>query len=161
MRAEITVSSEFVNGHIDLYLSSYDLDSWTAVLDTVESGQTASWLESGRSPRITISPAAISESECTEVSVHDVTASQIHVTVPIAAPSDWIERHRDLLDAVKRRFPSRRTRCRGGPEPAPTHYRPVGVFFTTFISFVPLLPIAIKVVWYGTNSGPWYCGTAR
>ncbi|WTB82314.1 DUF5959 family protein [Streptomyces cellulosae] len=105
LRAEITVSSEFVNGHIDLYLSSYDLDSWTAVLDTVESGQTASWLESGRSPRITISPAAISESECTEVSVHDVTASQIHVTVPIAAPSDWIERHRDLLDAVKRRFP--------------------------------------------------------
>ncbi|MFC8832479.1 DUF5959 family protein [Streptomyces griseoincarnatus] len=105
LRGEITVSSEFVNGHIDLYLNSYDLDSWTAVLNTVESGQTASWLESGRSPRITISPAAISESECTEVSVHDVTASQIHVTVPIAAPSDWIERHRDLLDAVKRRFP--------------------------------------------------------
>lgn len=105
LRGEITVSSEFVNGHIDLYLNSYDLDSWTAVLNTVESGQTASWLESGRSPRITISPAAISESECTEVSVTDVTASQIHVTVPIAAPSDWIERHRDLLDAVKRRFP--------------------------------------------------------
>lgn len=105
LHAEIAVSSEFVNGRIDLYLNSYDLDSWNAVLDAVESGHSASWLESGRSPRITVNPADVSESECTEVSVYDVTASQIHVTVPIAAPSDWIERHRALLASVRSRFP--------------------------------------------------------
>ncbi|MEU2992339.1 DUF5959 family protein [Streptomyces griseoincarnatus] len=105
LHAEITVSSGFVNGRANLCLNSYDLDSWTAVLDTVESGRAASWLESGRSPRITISPAAISDSGCTEVGVHDVTASQIHVIVPIAAPSDRIERHRALLAAVRSRSP--------------------------------------------------------
>ncbi|MER7485287.1 DUF5959 family protein [Streptomyces sp. NPDC126497] len=105
LHAEITVSSAFVNGRVDLHLHAHDLDSWAEVLDSVASGRTASWLESGRSPRITLTPADISESECTEVHVHDVTASQVHVTVPVAAPPDWIERHRALLSAVRSRFP--------------------------------------------------------
>ncbi|MFI1422779.1 DUF5959 family protein [Streptomyces sp. NPDC020731] len=105
LHAEISVSSDFVNGRVALSLHSHDLDSWAEVLDSVESGRAASWLESGRSPRIAITPAAISESACTEVSVYDVTASQIHVTVPVAAPPDWIGRHRALLAAVRSCLP--------------------------------------------------------
>ncbi|MGY1524137.1 DUF5959 family protein [Streptomyces sp. MN3] len=44
-------------------------------------------------------------SESTAVSVYDVTASQIYVIMPVAAPSDWIERHRALLVTVRNRLP--------------------------------------------------------
>ncbi|WP_408649008.1 DUF5959 family protein [Streptomyces poriticola] len=59
---------------------------------------------SAPSPRIAVTPAEISDSGCTGVSVQDVTASQVYVTVPVAAPADWIERHRALLTAVGSRF---------------------------------------------------------
>lgn len=105
LHAEIVVSSEFINGHIDLYLDSYDLESWSRALDSIESGRKATWLESGRSPRIIVTPPEISESECTEVSVFDVTGSQIIVTVPIAAPTGWIETHRSMLESIRGQFP--------------------------------------------------------
>lgn len=105
LHAEIVLSSEFINGHIDLYLNSYDLESWSRALDSIESGRKATWLESGRSPRIIVTPPEISESECMEVSVFDVTGSQIIVTVPIAAPPDWIETHRSMLESIRSQFP--------------------------------------------------------
>ncbi|MEV6792670.1 DUF5959 family protein [Streptomyces sp. NPDC051320] len=105
LHAEIAITSAFVNGKCELYLSSYDIDNWSQTLDLIESGHRATWLESGRSPRIIITPAEASESECTEVSVHDVTASHISVTVPIAAPVTWISDHREMLRNMRNRFP--------------------------------------------------------
>ncbi|MFC7814806.1 DUF5959 family protein [Streptomyces sp. NPDC057367] len=86
-------------------LISLSDDAWEEALKTVEADQGATWLESGRSPRVQVTPPAINESECVEVSVCDISASQVCVTVPVAAPDDWIERHRALLAAVRCRFP--------------------------------------------------------
>ncbi|MGV9340277.1 DUF5959 family protein [Streptomyces sp. NPDC003688] len=105
LRSEILVSSEFLNGRVELYINAHDLDSWSKVLEALAAGQSATWLESGRSPRVRIAPPEGSESGCTEISVHDVTGSQIHVTVPVAVEPDWIERHRQLLGEIRDRFP--------------------------------------------------------
>ncbi|WP_129307397.1 DUF5959 family protein [Streptomyces sp. L2] len=105
LRSEILISSEFVSGRVELYLNAYDLDGWSEALDTLASGREVSWLESGRSPRIMIAPPETTESGCAEVSVYDVTGSQISVTVPVAAEPDWIERHRQLLAEAGGRFP--------------------------------------------------------
>lgn len=105
LRAEIIVTSAFVGGRVVVHLNSHDLDAWEEALNTVAADQGATWLESGRSPRIQVTPPAISESECVEVSVCDIPASQVCVTIPVVAPDDWIERHRVLLAAVRRRFP--------------------------------------------------------
>lgn len=103
LHAEIVVSTGFVSGRVELYLNAYDLDSWAEVLESVAAGGKATWLESGRSPRIMIDPTEENESECTEVSVCDVTGSQVFVTVPIVNQPDW-GAHRQLLAAVRSRF---------------------------------------------------------
>ncbi|MFF5341945.1 DUF5959 family protein [Streptomyces cellulosae] len=103
LHAEIVVSTGFVSGRVELYLNAYDLDSWAEVLESVAAGGRATWLESGRNPRIMIDPAEENESGCTEVSVCDVTSSQVFVTVPIANQPDW-SAHRQMLAAVRSRF---------------------------------------------------------
>lgn len=103
LHAEIVVSTGFVSGRVELYLNAYDLDSWAEVLETAAAGGKASWLESGRSPRIMIDATEENESGCTEVSVCDVTGSQVCVTVPIVNQPDW-GAHRLLLAAVRSRF---------------------------------------------------------
>ncbi|MEU9402709.1 DUF5959 family protein [Streptomyces sp. NPDC048242] len=105
LRSEILVSSQFMSGRVELYINAYDLDSWSEVLEALAAGQSATWLESGRSPRLVLAPPEATESGCTEVSVYDVTGSQIHVTVPVAVEPDWIERHRQLLGEIRDRFP--------------------------------------------------------
>ncbi|MFJ3932776.1 DUF5959 family protein [Streptomyces sp. NPDC090029] len=105
LRAEIVLSSGFVSGRVELYVNAYDLDRWAEALDSVEAGRKVTWLESGRSPRIMIDPTEHTESGCTEVSVYDVTGSQVLVTVPIATQPDWAENHRRLLATVNNRFP--------------------------------------------------------
>jgi hypothetical protein len=105
LQAEILVDTGFVSGRVELYLNAYDLDSWAEVLDSAEAGRKATWLESGRSPRIMIDPTEETESGCTEVSVYDVTGSQVFVTVPVVPPGDWAARHRRLLTDVRDRFP--------------------------------------------------------
>ncbi|MGV9226715.1 DUF5959 family protein [Streptomyces albogriseolus] len=54
LHAEILVSTGFVSGRVELYPNAYDLDSWTEALESLAAGWKATWLESGRSPRITI-----------------------------------------------------------------------------------------------------------
>ncbi|MBL3669719.1 hypothetical protein JL475_27805 [Streptomyces sp. M2CJ-2] len=103
LHAEIVVSTGFVSGRVELCLNAYDLDSWAEVLNSVVAGRKATWLESGRSPRITIDPTEETGSGCTEVSVCDVTSSQVRITVPIATQPDW-DGHRQLLAAVRNRF---------------------------------------------------------
>ncbi|MEU3090370.1 DUF5959 family protein [Streptomyces massasporeus] len=105
LRGEIVISTEFVSGHVELYLNAFDLDSWAAVLDSFDAGRKATWLESGRSPRVMLAPAEESESGCTEVSVYDVTGSQVFVTVPVVTPPDWTARQRQLLAEARNRFP--------------------------------------------------------
>ncbi|MFG3123481.1 DUF5959 family protein [Streptomyces sp. NPDC048201] len=104
LHAEIVISTGFVNGRVELYLNAYELDRWAEVLESVAGGGKAGWLDSGRSPRIMIDPAEETESGCTEVSVYDVTGSQVVVTVPLAHQPDW-GAHRRLLAEVRSRFP--------------------------------------------------------
>ncbi|WP_316744467.1 DUF5959 family protein [Streptomyces sp. MK7] len=112
LHAEIVVGTGFVSGRVELYLNAYDLDSWAEVLEAVAAGRKATWLESGRSPRIMIDPTEETESGCTEVSVCDVAGSQVFVTVPIVNQPDW-GAHRRLLAAVRSRF--QLERCPPGP----------------------------------------------
>ncbi|WP_330240265.1 DUF5959 family protein [Streptomyces sp. NBC_00525] len=103
LRAEIVVGTGFVSGRVELYLNAYDLDRWAEVLEAAAAGGKATWLESGRSPRIMIVPMEENASGCTEVSVHDVTSSQVFVTVPLINQPDW-EAHRQMLTVVRSRF---------------------------------------------------------
>ncbi len=83
-------------------LSAYDLEDWGRALDALAAGEDISWLESGRSPRILIAPRG--RSGCSEVSIYDVAAPQIVVTVPLAVPPTWLDDHRAGLGQVKRAF---------------------------------------------------------
>ncbi|WP_340560927.1 DUF5959 family protein [Streptomyces sp. GSL17-111] len=103
LRCETTVSSAFVNGHLDLFVTSYDLDDWSAALDSLASGDDVTWLQSGRSPRLRVDLEG--ESGCTEISVYDVVDSMICTTVPVRTEEDWITTHRRMLDAVRGAFP--------------------------------------------------------
>ncbi|MFB8210969.1 MULTISPECIES: DUF5959 family protein [unclassified Streptomyces] len=103
LRAEIVVDTGFVSGRVELYLNAYDLDRWAEVLESVAAGGKGTWLESGRSPRIMIDPTDENESGCTEVSVYDVTGSQVVVTVPLMDRPDW-DAHRQMLAVVRSRF---------------------------------------------------------
>ncbi|MGW1184445.1 DUF5959 family protein [Streptomyces drozdowiczii] len=103
LRAEIVVDTGFVSGRVELYLNAYDLDGWAEVLESVAVGEKATWLESGLSPRIMIDPTDENESGCTEVSVYDVTGSQVVVTVPLMDRPDW-DAHRQMLTVVRNRF---------------------------------------------------------
>lgn len=103
LRAEIVVCTGFVSGRVELYLNAYDLDRWAEVLESVAAGEKATWLESGRSPRIMIDPTAENGSGCTEVSVYDVTGSQVVVTVPLVDRPDW-DAHHQTLAVVRNRF---------------------------------------------------------
>ncbi|WP_228920695.1 DUF5959 family protein [Streptomyces sp. DH20] len=94
LHAEILVSTGFISG---------DLDSWAEALESLAAGWKATWLEIGRSPRIMIDPTEDNESGCTDVSVYDVTGSQVFVTVPIVNQPDWGV-HRQMLAAVRSRF---------------------------------------------------------
>lgn len=105
LQAEILVDTGFVSGRVALYLNAYDLDSWAKVLDSADAGRKAAWLESGRSPRIMIDPTGETESGCTEVSVLDVTDSQVFVTVPVRTPASWPDHHRRLLARIRTRYP--------------------------------------------------------
>jgi hypothetical protein len=105
LRVEVVISSNFTSGRKEFYVNSYDLDSWGGSLDSLASGRQVTWLESGRSPRFTIVPDEASDSGCTEVGVFDVTDSQIHVVVPVAAPESWIDQHRSMLEDIKNQFP--------------------------------------------------------
>ncbi|MFE3496152.1 DUF5959 family protein [Streptomyces sp. NPDC059175] len=105
LRGEIVIGTGFVSGRVELYVNAFDLDSWAEVLDSVDAGRKATWLESGRSPRIMIDCTEETESGYTEVSVYDVTGSQVFVTVPVETPPDWTARHRRLLAEVRDRFP--------------------------------------------------------
>ncbi|MBW1597816.1 DUF5959 family protein [Streptomyces sp. JJ38] len=103
LRCDITISSDFINGHLELYVTLYDLDSWSSALDTLSSGDGITWLEGGRSPRIMIDLEG--ESGCTEISVYDVVDSQIFATIPVRTAENWITTHRAMLNAVRSAFP--------------------------------------------------------
>ncbi|PZT76074.1 hypothetical protein DNK56_22135 [Streptomyces sp. AC1-42W] len=72
-------------------------------MESVAAGEKATWLESGRSPRIMIGPMEENGSGCTEVSVCDVTGSQVFVTVPLMDQPGW-EAHHQMLAVVRSRF---------------------------------------------------------
>ncbi|WP_405938336.1 DUF5959 family protein [Streptomyces sp. NBC_00726] len=105
LHAEVLIGTDFLNGRVEAYLNSHDLDAWGEALDALATGRQVTWLESGRSPRLTVSPQERTESGCTEVSVYDVVGSQVFVTVPVATEADWIARHRELLAEAGNRFP--------------------------------------------------------
>lgn len=60
-----------------------DLEDWEAALATLESGQFALWLESGRTPAMKLKP---DQSRGLWVSVHDEPSSGVTVTIPLFAP---------------------------------------------------------------------------
>lgn len=103
LHAETVVGTGFVSGRVELYLNACDLGGWAEIPESVAAGGKATWLESGRSPRIVIDPAEETGSGCTEVSVYDAADSQVFVTVPIVDQSDW-GAHRRLLAEVRSRF---------------------------------------------------------
>ncbi|GAA4671370.1 DUF5959 family protein [Streptomyces chumphonensis] len=103
LEAEIIVSSHFAQGRLDLSISGYDLEVWRALLVSLSSGRSVTWLESGRSPRLIVNPEG--DSGCAEISVYDAPVSQIEVTVPVSIDANWISRHRSKLDAIEREFP--------------------------------------------------------
>ncbi|MFH8608342.1 DUF5959 family protein [Streptomyces sp. NPDC018029] len=96
--AEISVETPFVRGRLDLALWLSRLRQWGHVLDRLEAGEDAAWMNAERGP--TLSVRLRGERDCPEVVVEDVTTSMVTVRVPVDLPDDWLAHHRERLASL-------------------------------------------------------------
>ncbi|MEU1497629.1 DUF5959 family protein [Streptomyces sp. NPDC005732] len=103
LECEIVVKAESVDGNFPVTLLPEDLEDWEDTLATLESGRSAEWLTSGRTPSMTFKP---DERGTLRVTVHDGPSSAVTVTVPLfAPPAKWATEQRDLLGLARRTYP--------------------------------------------------------
>ena len=94
----IEIGSYFVSGGIKTRLTSADLTEWENVLDSLAKGDdAAAWREDQRAPEIHLE----TDDNHVTVAVVDSHAYLVTVELTIEAPKDWIEDHRERLNAVR------------------------------------------------------------
>ncbi|MEW1550472.1 DUF5959 family protein [Streptomyces tsukubensis] len=103
--AEVLIESGFVSGRLDLGLFPDDLDGWARALDVLASGGDVCWIDNNRSPEIRVQ-ALNEEHETPAVHVEDVARSSISVFLPLCLEDGWIDEQRNLLQLVRREWPS-------------------------------------------------------
>ena len=100
---EIVVESEFVRAKFPTTLLPEDLTEWSGVLDSLPGETTVSWLDSGRTPELTIEQVDPGE---LEVSISDFPASGVTVRVPLTPGPGWVDEQRALLAQIHATYPS-------------------------------------------------------
>ncbi|WP_244258388.1 DUF5959 family protein [Streptomyces sp. Tu 2975] len=103
--AEVLIGSGFVRGRLNLSLFPDDLDRWSHALDVLATGRDVCWMDNNRSPEIRVQ-AFNEEHETPAVSVEDVARSGISVFLPLCLEAGWIDDQRQLLQMVRRQWPS-------------------------------------------------------
>ncbi|MFF2522605.1 DUF5959 family protein [Streptomyces liangshanensis] len=103
--AEIVVESSFVRGRLRVGLYPADLASWSVVLDSLDRGQDAGWLDQGNGPVVRFE-FSDDDRDCPTVLVEDASASGAYVGVPVALEGEWVEEQREHLREVERAWPS-------------------------------------------------------
>ncbi|CAL9521718.1 DUF5959 family protein [Streptomyces sp. Tu 3180] len=99
LECEIVVAAEPLDAVFPVTLLPEDLEDWEDTLAALESGRSALWLDSGRTPSLTLEPDGHGRMS---VSVHDGPASGVTVTVPLSAlPTGWADEQRALLARVR------------------------------------------------------------
>ncbi|MFC8230841.1 DUF5959 family protein [Streptomyces sp. NPDC057287] len=99
---EIVIKAESVTGSFAVTLLPEDLQDWENALATLESGRSAMWLSSGRTPSMKFTP---DEGGGLWASVHDEPASGVTVTVPLFVPPKWVTEQRNLLAQAREAYP--------------------------------------------------------
>ncbi|MFI8189584.1 DUF5959 family protein [Streptomyces sp. NPDC085946] len=100
---EIAVESESGRAVFPVALLPEDLEDWEDALSALESGRCAEWLDSGRTPSVSVGPAGRGG---LGVAVHDGPATGTRITVLLPSlPGDWAAEQRALLARVREVFP--------------------------------------------------------
>ncbi|MFG2280341.1 DUF5959 family protein [Streptomyces asoensis] len=103
LECEIVMVAESLSATFPVTLLPEDLEDWEDTLPTLESGRSAMWLASGRTPSLTFKPEG---HDRMSVSAHDEPSSGVRVTVPLfALPTGWAGKQRDLLTQVHEVYP--------------------------------------------------------
>jgi hypothetical protein len=102
LMASVLVTTGFVSGQLELWISPRDLVEWETALDSLATGQDIRWM-GNRAPEIRIRLKG--ERGCPDVIVDDEPVSMATVTVPVALGEGWIDDQRRRLDAVRRHWP--------------------------------------------------------
>ncbi|MFF3739994.1 DUF5959 family protein [Streptomyces sp. NPDC002566] len=100
---EIVIAAESVTASFPVTLLPEDLEDWEDALTALESGRSALWLDTGRTPSMKFKP---DKNRGVRVSVHDGPSSGVKVTVPLCAPPEaWARKQRDLHARVREAYP--------------------------------------------------------
>ncbi|MFJ1804964.1 MULTISPECIES: DUF5959 family protein [unclassified Streptomyces] len=103
--AEAVIESSFVNGRLDICFHPADLESWSRILDSLDVGRAADWLDTGNGPVIKIDFPE-DDPRLPVIQVEDTSASGTSATIPITAGEGWVEEQRHRLNEVLQAWPS-------------------------------------------------------
>ncbi|MFE2538596.1 DUF5959 family protein [Actinacidiphila glaucinigra] len=101
--AEITVTSGFAQGRLELCLAPDDLDTWSETVATLAAGADAHWMDDGRNPGIRFEHAG--EGGSVSAVVTDAAVSGTSVRIPVRLPAGWAEEHAERLRQVRAAWP--------------------------------------------------------
>ncbi|MFB7291229.1 DUF5959 family protein [Actinacidiphila glaucinigra] len=101
--AEITVTSGFAQGRLELCLAPDDLDTWSETVATLAAGADAHWMDDGRNPGIRFEHAG--EGGSVSAVVTDAAVSGTSVRVPVRLADGWAEQHAERLRRVRAAWP--------------------------------------------------------
>ncbi|MFZ4184893.1 DUF5959 family protein [Streptomyces sp. R02] len=102
--AEIVVAAgENLTACFPVTLLPEDLEDWEESLAHLEAGRPTTWLDSGRTPRLTFDSQA---NGTLLASVHDGPSTGATITVPLTGlPPTWLTDQRDHLARVRGAYP--------------------------------------------------------
>ncbi|MFD7618571.1 DUF5959 family protein [Streptomyces sp. NPDC059802] len=100
LRADVLVSTDFLDARLELHLFQRDLASWEHELDGLAPGGTAR-IGGGRGPELGM---RLNEDRSVSVTVHD--PDRLTTVFSIQPQDDWVQDHRVRLDRLRQVWPS-------------------------------------------------------
>ncbi|WUD77627.1 DUF5959 family protein [Streptomyces sp. NBC_00510] len=101
--AEITVTSGFAQGRLEVCLDPGDLDGFSEVLVALVAGDDARWMDDGRSPGIRFEHTG--GKGYVSVVVTDAAVSGTSVRIPVRLADGWADEHLERLRRVREAWP--------------------------------------------------------
>ncbi|MER5616371.1 DUF5959 family protein [Streptomyces sp. NPDC002215] len=100
LRADVLVSTDFLDARLDLFLSQRDLSTWAQQLEGLARGGTA---EIGGDRGLQLG-LRVNEDRSLSVTIHD--PDRLSALFAIQPHDDWVQDHRTRLERVRQVWPS-------------------------------------------------------
>ncbi len=103
--AELIVESSFISGRIRICFYPPDLEKWALALDSLGTGRSIEWLDTGNGPTVRIE-FPDGDTDSPTVLVEDGSSSGTTAAVPVALDSGWVQEQHEHLRKVLDTWPS-------------------------------------------------------